>query len=493
MAQVVELPVFEPVHLDLLVADRDVVAELTAIPEGALRDDYALQALRIGVLALRQARGEIDREALRREADKLVGDVREALTKHQTDVSTRIETSLKEYLDPEKGHFQAGAKALLGPDGELATLLHGEVDGDDSAMAKTLAAHIGDRSPIMRLLDPEQASGLVQTLTKAIEEELQAQREKIVAEFTLDRKDSALSRLVKEIAESNGELTGQLDGKVKSLMDELTLDDEKSAMARLKRELLDVADRQQKQLTSFQEEVRVSLERLETRKATAAKSNIHGWDFEDQMIEVVSTYAQSWGDLVIDTSDLAGLKSRCKRGDCVVELGSDKRAAGAKIVLEAKDEAGFTLQKAREEIEEARKNRGAEIGIFVFSAATCPSEIEGFCRLGNDVFIGWDPDEPDVSLRAALSIATALCTRASLARDVDSADFDEIEAAILEIERQSKKVGEMSPLATTIRNNADEILKRIRISCETLERQIEKLRAKTQDVQDVLDSLVSDS
>ena len=40
-------------------------------------------------------------------------------------------------------------------------------------------------------------------------------------------------------------------------------------------------------------------------------------------------------------------------------LGADRAAAGAKIVLEAKENAKTTLSSAREEIEVGRRNRGA--------------------------------------------------------------------------------------------------------------------------------------
>jgi hypothetical protein len=45
--------------LELTVVDPEVVAELCAKQEGRERDEYALGALRLGVLAFKQARGQI--------------------------------------------------------------------------------------------------------------------------------------------------------------------------------------------------------------------------------------------------------------------------------------------------------------------------------------------------------------------------------------------------------------------------------------------------
>jgi hypothetical protein len=46
--------------LELVVTDPEIIAELWAKREGRERDDYALGALRLGMLALRQLRGQID-------------------------------------------------------------------------------------------------------------------------------------------------------------------------------------------------------------------------------------------------------------------------------------------------------------------------------------------------------------------------------------------------------------------------------------------------
>jgi len=52
------------VALQLMVSDHDLVAELLQKPEGRQRDEYALTALRIGLLSLKHARGQIDAEAV---------------------------------------------------------------------------------------------------------------------------------------------------------------------------------------------------------------------------------------------------------------------------------------------------------------------------------------------------------------------------------------------------------------------------------------------
>ena len=68
--------------LELTVHDPEVIAELCAFAEGEARDEFALQALRLGVLALRQARGQLDAQLIRRETEHLLGSMRHRLGGH---------------------------------------------------------------------------------------------------------------------------------------------------------------------------------------------------------------------------------------------------------------------------------------------------------------------------------------------------------------------------------------------------------------------------
>ena len=67
----------DPAHcgtlpLTLCVEDPDTLAELQQYGEGEERERFALAALRIGVLALRQARGQIDGAQIRHESERLL-------------------------------------------------------------------------------------------------------------------------------------------------------------------------------------------------------------------------------------------------------------------------------------------------------------------------------------------------------------------------------------------------------------------------------------
>src|ERR1035437_8238104 len=182
------------------------------------------------------------------------------------------------------------------------------------------------------------------------------------------------------------------------------------------------------------------------------------------------------------TGKTTGLIKNCKVGDLVVELGADCTAAGERIVVEAKEDASYNLAQARTEIETARKNRSARVGLFMFSAKTAPESIDTLVRHGEDVFLVWDADkvESDVILRAGLSLAKALCVRQQKERDVKKGNWDDIDAAILAVEKEAARLADMKIWTETIQSNSGKILGEVRKMTTNLEAQIAQLRESTE-------------
>src|SRR4051794_11916872 len=101
------------VLLALEVTDPEVVAELQKYPDGPKREQFALSALRLGSLALRQAAGEMDATAVRDAGEKLLHSLAELLAKRGTEISVEISSALRQYFDPASGALPQRIEALL--------------------------------------------------------------------------------------------------------------------------------------------------------------------------------------------------------------------------------------------------------------------------------------------------------------------------------------------------------------------------------------------
>ena len=189
--------------------------------------------MKIGVIALRQAQGRIDADRVRQEGERFVDNMRVALETYQKDVTGQIGLCLKTYFDPESGQFSERVKRLTEKDGDLERVIRAQVEGSDSGLAQTLTTHVGKDSPLMRTLDPEATTGLIQQLTQSTEATLVQQKETILKEFSLDNGEGVLSRLVTELKTKRGEVGDALDKPISEVTGEFSLDNEDSALSRL--------------------------------------------------------------------------------------------------------------------------------------------------------------------------------------------------------------------------------------------------------------------
>jgi hypothetical protein len=474
-----------PVVLTLEVNDPEIVAELRLHVDGTERERYALAALRLGVLALRAANGQVDATSIREAGRSLVAEVRELLSTRATETAERVASALTQYLDPHGGLLSQRLQALIREDGELERLLQTHVGANDSVLARSLAVHLGEGSPIFKMLSPTDAGGLRAQLTRAIEESLVEQRKHILREFSLDHKDSALSRLLCEFSLDDetsalSRLSKMLSSASEQIGKNLTLDDDGSALARMKRELLSTIDQLARTNVEFQSQVRESLARLETRRKDDALTTRHGFAFEERLGALLAEEAQRLGDLHEATGDLTGAIKLCKKGDHVIELGADCAAARARIVWEAKEKQGYTLRAALEEISEARRNRQAQVGVFVFSSKAVPDGLEAMQRYGNDIVVVWDAEDSthDVVLRAAYSLARALTVRERRTDTQSHAAIAEIDRAARGIERQIGYLGEVRRWAETVKGHGEKIVERTATMANELRRDVERLDAQ---------------
>lgn len=158
------------------------------------------------------------------------------------------------------------------------------------------------------------------------------------------------------------------------------------------------------------------------RASERARSTAKGGDFEDLVEDLLLGSLRGTEDVVERTSDSAGDVLRSKKGDFVIALGPDTvRGAALRIVVECKDRR-ISGRAMRDELEEARRNRDAAVGLVVFSAAHAPAGIAPFdVRMGN-VYCAIDPLDPEpATLDAAVRLArlVALSTIRRPGREVD--------------------------------------------------------------------------
>jgi len=490
-----------PITLSLRIVEPEVLFELSRHRTQFEQEQFALQALQIGVLAIRTASGEVDTAAIKHLSKNLVSDLEKLFTERGDQMKLGLEEVMRLHL-ADDAPFPRRINQLVSDSGEIDMLFSAHLHPTESTLAKTLTSYIGDSSPLMQRLSTDEKSGFMADLQTRITGILEEQRRQVMAAFDLHADDSALNRLIKQMDNSNksliadlrrefrieddnspiGKLATRLDKAQASITSNLTLDDPGSALARMKRELVELIANMAKDQSAFQLEVKTTLAGLAARKQAERKSQLHGIEFEDQCGTWLGMEVGRYADLFEEVGTHVGKNGRSRVGDFVVTIGSDAAAAGLRIVWEAKASAGYTIGKALEECREARSNRQADVCVMVFRTDALPAGVYGFLRNGCDVLVAWDPTDEtsDVMLRAAYSLSKYLLT----VQTRENSEFDDmmhiVNNSALQLEREIALVGK-----------AQESCRHLGNHYEDLKKHVNSLASHLKDMKEQLDALLA--
>ncbi|HZY17281.1 MAG TPA: hypothetical protein VFE82_02315 [Ramlibacter sp.] len=491
----------EPAIVTFAVNDPEVLLALSEYPEGPARTNFLVTALKVGVLSLKAARGTLDSDTVRRESDRLVEMLAGRLNEWGGKFREKVAGSLSHYFDPQQGVFVERVDRLTKADGDLASVVRLQVRDAEQSLSKVFEQFVGENSQLLKVLDPSGDNQLVATLQRTLADVVQAQNAQIANQFSLDNKEGALVRFLGELTAKHGDLNkalsrdmeavvaefsldkpdsalsrlvGRVETAQRSLTSELSLDNENSAIRRMYKLL------QEHQATMLENQQRLAstldaaVQALQARRDEAAKSTRHGLAFEAALGDHLRSLAMAAGDLVQDTGATTGLIPNCKVGDHVITIGPEKVAAGARIVVEAKESASYDLGKTIEEADVARRNRSAGVCVFVHSTKTAGPSIPAFARYGHDIVVRWDAEDAtgDAWLQAALMVATALSVKAVVHGKQDAASFAKVDKAIERIRKHIEGFEEISTTANTVCRSAEKILKRAKLMEDGLSEQV---------------------
>ena len=459
------------------------------------RAQLAHDAWLIGLRALGNAHAQAQEAKLQDVGSALVHDIDRQLRAHVEEQQRTVASVLAKFFDPNDGQVSQRLAAFVDDQGVLAKLLEKYLGPQNSVLAHTLARQVGETSPLFKKLSPTESNGLVQVLEVQLRAVMNEGHAELVRALDPLAEDGAVARFLKSLRD---ELKGADEDRAKQLaaaLAALDANDDTSLISRLARDThaarqvvleavnpdapgspmaimrttlanllkeqgavqLEIQRQQQARQEQFEKEVREALARMETKRNHDQKSARGGFDFEDAVIGFVASAVQGAPCVFEVTGNTIGQVDRCKKGDAVVRFTAESAFEGAGVVFEAKRDATYTVQRALDELDEARRNRGAHVGVFVMAESHASETFPRFARHGNNVLVVWDDRDPasDARLHAAVLLGMALVARARTVGDEgDLAALRDIDARIEdEVERLTK----MEKSAATIRRHADTI------------------------------------
>jgi hypothetical protein len=183
-----------------------------------------------------------------------------------------------------------------------------------------------------------------------------------------------------------------------------------------------------------------------------SRSTAKGGDFEVLLHGMLGDLARGSGDLLDRTGTDTGSVLGSKKGDFVLTLDARlTRGADVRVVIEAKDRV-MSQRAMREELREARENRGAAVAIAAWTPAHAPTGIAPFAMVGDDVHVVVDPEAPDgACLEAAVRLARLLALAQLREREVD-VDAAAIGRALAGVREQLEAIRGLRTQLTSMSN-----------------------------------------
>ena len=110
----------------------------------------------------------------------------------------------------------------------------------------------------------------------------------------------------------------------------------------------------------------------------------------------------------------------------------------------------MSMRAMRDELRDAKENRGAAVALVIFTPAHAPAGIAPFNLVGDDVYCVIDPDAPEpATLEAAVRLARLLALASVVEHEVE-VDAAAIASALTSIREQLEVVRSLKAQLTSI-------------------------------------------
>lgn len=420
--------------LNLIVRDNDVIKYLDQY-ESPIREEKALEALKVGVIAILSASPTLDTKIV----EEKFNIIEKRLEVYSEEFKNNLKTDLNKYFEKEKGDVPGMLDSFLGEKGSISTILSNYFDLDRGKVNQLLKNELGPTSEFAKSIDPLNKESVISRIEDKVKTELSRVSGDLQSQFSLDKDDSSISK-VKRLFEA----------KVEEI---------------------------KKENTKFFLELKGHLGMKEGQAIEAEKGTQKGRDFESSLYERIALLGQKLQDSTENVTSTTGQIPRSKVGDYVITLGNTSGAPGKQIVIEAKKEQNVKLKDAIEEMKEAKENRNADCGIFVFAKGYEPLEIGDFKIDGNDIYCTVDEgllssEFPLIFMEAAYKISRVYIITQLRKEKKGEVDLNIVRSNIKKMLDHVALISELLTKAKTVQTSGENIEKIAKDIKEDLEKVI---------------------
>ncbi len=407
----------QELNLNLTVGEDCVVKYLMRY-DSPQREEKALEALKVGVIAILSAGPSLDTKVVEEKFSEVEGK----LKNYAEEFKNNLGKDLEKYFEKEKGDIPAVLNKFFGEKGALSECMKQYFDSENGKISTLLKNELGSGSSFAKSLDPANKEGVISRIEETVQKRLTDSLEGLTKQFSLDKEDSGMSRIKKVI-----------EGKINEI---------------------------KKENEDFFAELREHLRIQQTKEEVSEQGTQKGRDFESLLYDKIAGLGNQLQDTTENVTNTIGEIQRCKVGDYLITLGETSGAPGQNIVVEAKKGQSYRWKDAVDELKTAKENRKSDCGIFVFAKGYEPVEMGDFQIDGNDFYCTVNEDdlnlnEPLMFLESAYKIARVQIVTQKRKQSSKKMDIGTIEKNIQSMLKQAESIGELITKARTVKNNGE--------------------------------------
>lgn len=380
-------------RVEIEIKNKDLINYLKTFKEDSI-PTKVLELVEMGFIAMNSATPTINDSMANEEFEKVKRQIFEQALKFNTE----LQGFITKYLEQGCGCFDLDLQKQFGDASQIAQLFKKYFDIDTGSISTILHKIIDPDSAFGKAILVGHAESVYSQVQAKIDEIYTTQLAQLNAHFRID-KDGALSKIKSALSTEIG--------KIRDLS------------------------------VAFFQKLDTAIKRREDELNALRRSSQKGPIFEDALYMALASLANGYGDF-LELSGTSNTISTSKKGDLVWTLGPDSQAPMEVIAMEVKDSAAYkVLQKAVDELEAVKKNRSANVGIFIYEQQQAPINFSGFEQHGMDYIVTVEKDklpneEALIFLKTAIYLARLdLIKKANMNKD--TFDLAKIESQICTI------------------------------------------------------------
>lgn len=243
-------------------------------------------------------------------------------------------------------------------------------------------------------------------------------------------------------------LSGYFDEDASVVVRLLDVNNPKSPLHSFKNDLIG-------RLVAIEKEIKAKESVKEAVRLEAEKGTQKGFAYEDIVFTELEKIASIFGDTCLPTGKETGLILDSKQGDFVVALNpANTGGATLKIVFESKDKSMY-LKELLDELEGAKKNRGAGVAVAVISGKDTFKDVHEMIGVFRDypnqrTICVLDKEVLDsTALEVAYKLARAKLLLNLQAKEMKSEAIDLVAISTL-IDEITRKLGDFASIRSTL-------------------------------------------